>query len=190
LDPKGGEVSVRALRLRLTAGLLAGWVSAGAQSPSPPVSAGKAGKVSAAKPRATAGKGRSATARAAGPASGAKAAAAGKSPAGKVASGKSRARRLKHPVRRAGQLAPTRERYAQIQQALIERGYSEGPASGIWGPEWTECLKRFQRDHNLESSGKLNSLTLIALGLGPNRSSRSGLPAGGPDGETSSGRSP
>jgi peptidoglycan hydrolase-like protein with peptidoglycan-binding domain len=66
--------------------------------------------------------------------------------------------------------APTPERYLEIQQALIERGYLGGPATGKWGPECAEALKRFQQDHNLEATGKLNALTLIALGLGPNRS--------------------
>jgi hypothetical protein len=30
-------------------------------------------------------------------------------------------------------------------------------------------LKKFQAEQNLESSGKINSLSLIALGLGPKR---------------------
>lgn len=68
------------------------------------------------------------------------------------------------------QQAPTPERYQEIQQALIQRGYLSGPATGKWGPECAEALKRFQQDHNLEATGKLNALTLIALGLGPNRS--------------------
>jgi peptidoglycan hydrolase-like protein with peptidoglycan-binding domain len=80
------------------------------------------------------------------------------------------------------QQAPTPERYIEIQQALIERGYLTGPATGKWGPECAEALKRFQQDHNLEPTGKLNALTLIALGLGPNHSPRSGpvtVPADG-----------
>ncbi len=159
---------LRALILCLTASVAAGPLWAAAQSSSPRVAANKAGKASAAKPQAK----------------------AGKSTSGKTASAKSRARRLRRPVRRAGQLAPSRERYAQIQEALIERGYSQGPASGIWGPEWAESLKRFQRDHDLEPSGKLNSLTLIALGLGPNRASRSGPAAGDGNGEAAPGRTP
>lgn len=84
---------------------------------------------------------------------------------------------------RAGQQAPTRERYTEIQQALIARGYGAGPATGVWGPEWAEAVKRFQRDNGLEITGKLNSLTLIALGLGPNHKSApdsSGLGPGDP----------
>jgi hypothetical protein len=73
---------------------------------------------------------------------------------------------------RAGQMAPTPERYKEIQQALIGRGYSSEPLTGEWGPQWTEALKRFQQDQNIpEATGKLNALSLIALGLGPKRDS-------------------
>lgn len=81
--------------------------------------------------------------------------------------------------RRVGQQAPTRERYAEIQQALIAHGYLNSPATGVWGPESVEALRRFQQDHSLEPSGKLNALTLIALGLGPNRASHLRPPARG-----------
>ena len=64
---------------------------------------------------------------------------------------------------------PTPERYREIQQALIGRGYLEGPATGQWGPESVEALKKFQLGQNLKGDGKLDSLSLIALGLGPKR---------------------
>lgn len=32
-----------------------------------------------------------------------------------------------------------------------------------------DALKRFQRDQNLTEDGKIGALSLIALGLGPNR---------------------
>lgn len=86
------------------------------------------------------------------------------------------ARRSSRPktnaLRARSQQAPTPERYAEIQRALIERGYLTGPATGAWGPESVEALKRFQQDQNLEPTGKINALTLIALGLGPNRASK------------------
>ena len=75
-------------------------------------------------------------------------------------------------VRRAStprQLAPTKERYQQIQQALASKGYFSGEPNGVWGPDSTESLKRFQADQNLSPDGKLTSLSLIALGLGPKR---------------------
>jgi peptidoglycan hydrolase-like protein with peptidoglycan-binding domain len=71
--------------------------------------------------------------------------------------------------RRSNQATPTVERYQEIQQALAERGYFEGPADGRWGVSSAEALKRFQREQNLVEDGKLGSLSLIALGLGPRR---------------------
>ena len=78
----------------------------------------------------------------------------------------------KTTVRKASaprQLAPTKDRYQQIQQALASKGYYSGEPNGAWGPESVEALKRFQSDQNLTPDGKLGSLSLIALGLGPKR---------------------
>ena len=73
------------------------------------------------------------------------------------------------PVRtwRAGQMAPTPDRYKEIQDALAKRGYLHGEATGAWDQESADALRRFQQDQNLQPSGKLNSLSIIALGLGP-----------------------
>lgn len=78
----------------------------------------------------------------------------------------------KEPVKswRTGQQQPAPERYREIQQALIGSGYLQGSASGEWGPESVEALKKFQLGQNLKGDGKLDSLSLIALGLGPRRS--------------------
>ena len=70
---------------------------------------------------------------------------------------------------RSTQQQPTQERYQQIQQALADRGYFDGPADGRWGPDSVEALRRFQREQNLTDDGKIGSLSLIALGLGPRR---------------------
>ena len=67
------------------------------------------------------------------------------------------------------QRAPTRDRYKQIQTALAERGYNPGPIDGRWGSRTSAALKRFEKDHNLPADGKLDSLALITLGLGPKR---------------------
>jgi peptidoglycan hydrolase-like protein with peptidoglycan-binding domain len=78
----------------------------------------------------------------------------------------------KKTVRKASaprQLAPTKDRYQQIQQALASKGYYSGEPNGAWGPDSVEALKRFQADQNLTPDGKLGSLSLIALGLGPKR---------------------
>ena len=66
-------------------------------------------------------------------------------------------------------MAPTPERYKEIQEALAAKGYSSGSADGVWNTQWSDALKRFQQDQKLEPNGKLNSLSLISLGLGPKR---------------------
>jgi hypothetical protein len=43
-------------------------------------------------------------------------------------------------------------------------------------------LKRFQREQNLPDDGKIGSLSLIALGLGPKRASLSPVPNSVPTG--------
>lgn len=73
---------------------------------------------------------------------------------------------------RYGQMKPTSERYREIQQALTARGY-QTPVDGVWGTESTEALKKFQSDQNLTADGKLTSLTIIGLGLGPQRNGNS-----------------
>jgi hypothetical protein len=68
------------------------------------------------------------------------------------------------------QLAPTPERYKEIQSALVAKGYLKPEdASGAWNQASMDALKKFQSEQNLESTGKINSLSLIALGLGPKR---------------------
>lgn len=67
----------------------------------------------------------------------------------------------------AYQLHPAPERYQEIQKALSEKGYFKGEVNGQWTDDSIDALKRFQADQKLEADGKINSLTLIALGLGP-----------------------
>ncbi len=67
---------------------------------------------------------------------------------------------------RSRQLAPTPDRYKEIQSALAERGYLKKDPSGVWDTESTDAMRKFQHDQNLEATGKLNSLSLMALGLG------------------------
>ncbi|HVX67152.1 MAG TPA: peptidoglycan-binding domain-containing protein [Bryobacteraceae bacterium] len=89
---------------------------------------------------------------------------------GKKASARDRAlARLRRQTWRTGQMAPTPDRYREIQQALVAKGYGSQEPDGVWGPQWIESLKRFQQAQNLEPSGKLNALSLIGLGLGPRR---------------------
>jgi peptidoglycan hydrolase-like protein with peptidoglycan-binding domain len=101
--------------------------------------------------------------------SGAQRKAAAKRPAARASASSKKSG--KKPVQswRTGQQQPAPERYRGIQEALIGRGYLEGPATGEWGPQSVEALKKFQLEQNLKGDGKLDSLSLIALGLGPKR---------------------
>ena len=70
---------------------------------------------------------------------------------------------------RSFQQTPTQERYREIQQALAAKGYFHGEPNGEWGADSIDALKRFQTDQSLMPDGKISSLSLIALGLGPKR---------------------
>jgi hypothetical protein len=110
--------------------------------------------------------------------SAAKSTAATKKPAGTAA--RTTTSRSTASSRRAGQkpvsrvtwrnrqMAPTPERYKEIQSALVSKGYLQpDEAGGTWNQASMDALKKFQSEQNLESTGKINSLSLIALGLGP-----------------------
>jgi hypothetical protein len=97
-----------------------------------------------------------------------------KTPARKSTTRKTTARRRTTSKRRTTwrnrQMSPTPERYKEIQEALVAKGYlNPDDANGTWGSSSVDALKRFQAEQNIEASGKLNSLSLIALGLGPKR---------------------
>ena len=82
-------------------------------------------------------------------------------------SAKSQAKKPVVVVHHAQQPSP--ERYKEIQQALVAKGYFQGEPDGNWGPASVDALKHFQHDQNLMEDGKIASLSLIALGLGPKR---------------------
>jgi hypothetical protein len=88
-------------------------------------------------------------------------AAANRAPAHKSAAGATR------PAWHAGQTEPTPDRYKEIQGALAQKGYLHTEATGVWSQDSVDALRRFQQDQNLQASGKLDSLSIIALGLGP-----------------------
>ncbi|HNY40405.1 MAG TPA: peptidoglycan-binding domain-containing protein [Bryobacteraceae bacterium] len=88
-------------------------------------------------------------------------------------------------ARNLGQRAPEPERIKQIQSALAGRGYDIEP-SGVWDQRSVEALKKFQDDNaikNLTGKGKLDPLTLIALGLGPERGPQAGKPKTNSEGQ-------
>ncbi len=79
-----------------------------------------------------------------------------------------KSRRVSVVAHRAPQ-QPSQERYKEIQQALASKGYFNSEPDGNWGAASIDALKRFQHDQNLQEDGKIGSLSLIALGLGPKR---------------------
>jgi Putative peptidoglycan binding domain len=73
---------------------------------------------------------------------------------------------------RTRQAAPTSDRYKEIQDALVARGYlAPEDANGTWSTASQEGLKKFQAEQTLDTTGKIDSLSLIALGLGPRHDS-------------------
>jgi hypothetical protein len=75
------------------------------------------------------------------------------------------------PPKPVGQQHPEPNRYQEIQKALQDRGYFKGEPNGEWKDDSSDALKRFQADQKLPYDGKVNSLTLIGLGLGPKHDS-------------------
>ena len=65
------------------------------------------------------------------------------------------------------QQTPSSDRYREIQDALAAKGYLKSSPTGVWDDDSAVALRRFQEEQNLEPNGRLNSLSLIALGLGP-----------------------
>jgi len=58
------------------------------------------------------------------------------------------------------------ETIMQAQEALTAAGYHLGEPDGKSGPETTTAIKKFQGDRHLPVTGKLDSITLSALGVG------------------------
>jgi hypothetical protein len=73
-------------------------------------------------------------------------------------------------IRTARQTAPTPDRYRDIQQALVSKGYLKSEPNGIWDTQSADALRQFQTDQKLSPTGKISSATLIGLGLGPKTS--------------------
>jgi hypothetical protein len=89
-----------------------------------------------------------------------------------------------HTASRPRQMQPTAERYHEIQNALVAKGYLKPEqATGAWDQDSIDALKKFQAEQKLDASGKITSLSLIALGLGPKHDPAplpSAAPGGGP----------
>jgi peptidoglycan hydrolase-like protein with peptidoglycan-binding domain len=79
---------------------------------------------------------------------------------------KKRRRRRSAHAAPSYQLHPDADRYRQIQQALANRGYFTGQVNGEWKDDSVAALKHFQGDQKLDGDGKIDALSLKALGLG------------------------
>jgi hypothetical protein len=95
--------------------------------------------------------------------------------------------RSRTSARRGGprQLAPTPDRYREIQKALADRGYLKNEPTGTWDSTSQEAMRKFQNDQKLDPSGKITAASLIGLGLGPKNetqatASSNASPAAGP----------
>jgi len=112
--------------------------------------------------------------------------AARKAPSKTTSSSLRKSSRRTAPVHTAAarprQLQPTPERYHEIQDALVAKGYLRpDQATGNWDQNSIDALKRFQAEQKLDASGKITSMSLIALGLGPKHDSAP-LPTPSPGG--------
>jgi peptidoglycan hydrolase-like protein with peptidoglycan-binding domain len=64
------------------------------------------------------------------------------------------------------QKAPTPDRIREIQSALNHEGALNGEPTGKWDDATVDAMKRFQEDHGISPTGKIDALTLNKLGLG------------------------
>ena len=65
-----------------------------------------------------------------------------------------------------GQKAPTSDRIREIQDALSREGALDGKPSGKWDATTVEAMKKFQGNHGLSPTGKIDAVTLEKLGMG------------------------
>ena len=77
---------------------------------------------------------------------------------------KAPAKRVAAPRRRAG--SNPNDSVLRAQEALVAAGYHIGEPDGKAGPATTTAVKKFQRDRHLPMTGKLDAITLAALGIG------------------------
>jgi len=86
-----------------------------------------------------------------------------------LASNKKKSRKKKHTTahhRTPSQMAPTPDRINDIQSALARGGYYKGDPNGKMDADTVDAVQRFQSANGLDTTGKLDALTLQKLGLG------------------------
>ena len=67
---------------------------------------------------------------------------------------------------RTRQQNPTPDRYKEIQQALVDKGYLKSEPTGVWDEASVDAMERFQTAQKMTPTGKINAPSLIGLGLG------------------------
>jgi hypothetical protein len=107
----------------------------------------------------------------------------------KLAKSKSTKKVVPAATWRTRQQNPTPERYKEIQQALVDKGYLKGEPSGVWDADSIDAMQRFQTDQKLTATGKITAPALIGLGLGaksagaPEAAPLNHLPEAAPQGQ-------
>jgi peptidoglycan hydrolase-like protein with peptidoglycan-binding domain len=51
----------------------------------------------------------------------------------------------------------------EVQQALMDKGYYNGPIDGVTGDKTRSSLREFQQDNDLAATGRVNAATLKRL---------------------------
>lgn len=78
----------------------------------------------------------------------------------------SKKRKHHYSRRQPMQKAPTPDRVSEIQSALARNGYYQGDPNGKWDSSTVSAMQKFQSDHGLDATGKLDARSLQRLGLG------------------------
>jgi hypothetical protein len=68
------------------------------------------------------------------------------------------------PIYGYGNVAPG-DVTSEVQQALAQQGYYQGPIDGILGPMTRSAIARFQADRGLATTAAIDQPTLASLGL-------------------------
>ncbi len=63
------------------------------------------------------------------------------------------------------QVNMTKSKIREIQKALADKGYYDGPIDGVVGPATVAAMQKFERDHDLTVSIYLTTEALNALGI-------------------------
>ena len=59
----------------------------------------------------------------------------------------------------------SRDQIERLQQALNDNGFDSGEVDGVFGPQTSAALSRFQSKAGLQPTGRMDEQTLAAVGL-------------------------